>query len=389
MRPANDDRPSAGEILRAFQARYNRSPTIFVATCSVLWIVVTLGYFIANRTVLFNLPAESLLPQATLALMTIAGPVIFFLVTVALLRRGQEMRIAARSMTEVAVRLAEPETIATEQLVTLSQAIRREVASMGDGIERALARASELETLVRSEVSNLERSYSDNERRVHSLIDELASERESILTNAEQVRGAISLAQDNFSRDLAGASSRFAESVGEAAGRVSASLNSKGEEIKAALSHGRDELVEQLTLHGNDLVRRLAQSGHEAATSLAGASEGIAKTLTDRMTDMDERLKTGRETLAADLELRGDALAQRLDAAGARIADTIFSRGDSLAVRLAETSDRLHDVVTVQGTALHETLAEVSARAAGQIQDRTAEAREVLRELGPDSDVAP
>jgi len=89
---------------------------------------------------------------------------------------------------------------------------------MGDGIERALARASELETLVRSEVSNLERSYSDNERRVRSLIDELASERESILTNADRVRGAIALAHDNLSRDLAGASSRFAESVGEAAG---------------------------------------------------------------------------------------------------------------------------------------------------------------------------
>ena len=50
------------------------------------------------------------------------------------------------------MRLAEPEALATEQVVTLSQAIRREVASMGDGIERALARASELETLVRSEV---------------------------------------------------------------------------------------------------------------------------------------------------------------------------------------------------------------------------------------------
>jgi hypothetical protein len=109
-------------------------------------------------------------------------------------------------MTEVAVRLAEPETIAAGQMVTLSQAIRREVASMGDGIERALARASELETLVRSEVSNLERSYSDNERRVRSLVDELATERESILTNADRVRGAIALAHDNLSRDLAGAS---------------------------------------------------------------------------------------------------------------------------------------------------------------------------------------
>ena len=296
IRPANDDRQSAGEILRAFQTRYNRSPAIFVAACSVLWVILSLGYFIANRAVLFDLSPGALLPQVTLAFMTIAGPVIFFLVTAALLRRGQEMRLAARSMTEVAVRLAEPETIATEQMVTLSQAIRREVASMGDGIERALARASELETLVRSEVSNLERSYSDNERRVRSLIDELASERESILTNADRVRGAIALAHDNLSRDLAGASSRFAESVGEAAGRVTASLNTKGEEIKTALNHGRDDLVDQLSSHGNDLIMRLAQSGQDATANLTGASDGIAQTLTERLAEIDERFKTARET---------------------------------------------------------------------------------------------
>ena len=275
--PANDDRQSAGEILRAFQTRYNRSPGVFVAVCSILWVVLSLCYFIANRATLFNLASGALLPQATLALMTIAGPVIVFAVTATLLRRGQEMRLAARSMTEVAVRLAEPETIATEQMVTLSQAIRREVASMGDGIERALARASELETLVRSEVSNLERSYSDNERRVRSLIDELASERESILTNADRVRGAIALAHDNLSRDLVGASSRFTETVGDAAGQVTASLTSKGEEIKAALSHGRDEIVNQLSSHGNSLVTRLNQSGQDATASLIGASDGIAQ----------------------------------------------------------------------------------------------------------------
>ncbi|HEV7911785.1 MAG TPA: apolipoprotein acyltransferase, partial [Methylocella sp.] len=337
MQPANDDRQSAGEILRAFQSRSSRVPAVFVAACSGLWVLLTLGYFIANRAVLFNLPGESLLPQATLYLMTIVGPIIFFLVTAALLRRGQEMRLAARSMTEVAVRLAEPETIAAGQMITLSQAIRREVASMGDGIERALARASELETLVRSEVSNLERSYSDNERRVHSLVDELASERESILTNADRVRGAIALAHDSLSRDLAGASSRFAESVGEAAGRVTASLNSKGEEIKTALGRGRDDLVDQLSSHGNDLIKRLTQTGEEATASLAGASDGIARTLADRFAEMDDKFKTARETLAADLEIRGDALAQRVDATGTRIADTIFSRGENLAVRLAET----------------------------------------------------
>ena len=35
--------------------------------------------------------------------------------------------------------------------------------AMGDGIERAIARAGELETLVANEVAALERAYSDNE----------------------------------------------------------------------------------------------------------------------------------------------------------------------------------------------------------------------------------
>ena len=43
----------------------------------------------------------------------------------------------ARSITDVAQRLSEPENIATDAVVNVSQAIRREVAAVGDGIERA------------------------------------------------------------------------------------------------------------------------------------------------------------------------------------------------------------------------------------------------------------
>ena len=39
--------------------------------------------------------------------------------------RSQEMRLIAQSMAEVAMRLAEPETVARESIVTVGQAIRR------------------------------------------------------------------------------------------------------------------------------------------------------------------------------------------------------------------------------------------------------------------------
>ena len=80
----------------------------------------------------------------------------------------------ASAMTEVAVRLAEPDKLAEQSVASLGQTIRRQVAAMNDAISRAIGRAGELEALVHNEVAALERSYSENELRVRGLISELA-----------------------------------------------------------------------------------------------------------------------------------------------------------------------------------------------------------------------
>src|SRR5438128_961620 len=88
--------------------------------------------------------------------------------------RGQQMSSVAQAMAQVAIRFSEPEGSASDSMVTVGQAIRREVAAMGDGIERAIARAGELETLVANEVAALERAYSDNEVRIRALLQDIA-----------------------------------------------------------------------------------------------------------------------------------------------------------------------------------------------------------------------
>ncbi len=129
--------------------------------------------------------AGSFLPQlqanfapALLALVvTFIAPVGFFFAIAHMIARSQEMRVLTQSMSEVAIRLSEPDGVARESLVTVGQAIRREVAAMGDGVERALARAAELEVLVQNGVAALERAYNDNEVRIRGLLDDLAAQR--------------------------------------------------------------------------------------------------------------------------------------------------------------------------------------------------------------------
>src|SRR5262249_8453389 len=110
-------------------------------------------------------------------------PIIFFYVLAHMAWRSQELRLITQAMAEVALRLADPETV--------GQAIRREVTAMGDGVERALARAAELETLVANEVSALEHAYNDNEVRIRALLQDLGGQRDNLVGQAEQIRDAI------------------------------------------------------------------------------------------------------------------------------------------------------------------------------------------------------
>ena len=131
------------------------------------------------------------------------------------------------AMTEVALRLAEPEDMAKESILSVGQAIRREVAAMGDGIERAIARASELEVLVHNEVSSLERSYNDNELKIRALIEELVSQRESIVMNAERVRETIAGAHENFASQLSDTSGEMGSNVDKATQRMIDAVNDR------------------------------------------------------------------------------------------------------------------------------------------------------------------
>ena len=240
--PANDDRRSIGELRAALNFRPSGTITVMTALSIIAWTGLWTLYVYFHRESILATDGNFLAPTPILTLLALFGPIVFLFVTGVMARRAHEMRLVAKAMTEAAIRLIEPETVATEQVVSLSQAIRREAASMGDGIERALARAGELEVIVRTEVTNLERSYSENERRIRLLIDELAHEREAIILNADNARTSLYGARDSLASEVASASAHLAEQVSAAGNRVTAALGSKGEEVRLALESAGDGL---------------------------------------------------------------------------------------------------------------------------------------------------
>src|SRR5262245_38178286 len=142
---ANDDAPSIGGLIFALQQRPSRRPFELAAIASGAWIAI--GAVLAWAA-LSQEGASLASPTTVVVGTTIFLPIALFWFLALLVWRAQELKLMSSAMTEVAVRLAEPDRAAEQAAASLGQAVRRQVSFMNDAISRALGRAGELEALV-------------------------------------------------------------------------------------------------------------------------------------------------------------------------------------------------------------------------------------------------
>ncbi len=347
-RAANDDRTNIGEILQTLNSRRTRLPYIVATIASAVWVIG--GDAIAY---LYQDQLRAFLSTPGLAIGVIAGlvaalvvPVCFFYVLAHMFRRTQDLRQISQSMAAVAIRLAQPENTARDQIVSVGQAIRREVTAMGDGIERALARAAELETLVHNEISALERAYSDNELRIRELLTELNNQRDILAGQAEQVRNAISSVHLELETDITSVGDVIAEKVNEAASRVTRTLTEKGEHIALALGHAGDSMIDTLSERGSTLLEKLETTSERTTTAIASASERLAASLDYKTENIDREF--------ADLAARvHEMMNARID----QVAQGFAQKSEGVIELMGARSQELTEGITNAGTSISESLA--------------------------------
>ncbi len=346
---ANDDRQSVGQILSRLHSRPSRSPMVIALLLAAAWIVGGIAWAASyygpelSGGVLSIVTQPALFPLAAGILL----PAIGFLLLAVLIRRMQEMRQIARSMTEITVRLAEPEGVSTDTVVTIGQAIRREVAALGDGVERAIARATELESMVKNEVSTLEHAYDDNELRVRNLVEELQSERDAILSHASRLREAIGGAHQAFTLDVEQVAERVNAGVTEATDRVSAVINARSEEARTQLTTAGDLIIDALTIKSAETTERLTQVGIEVGKALTSRSEMVAEAF----------------------EQSSNAATTQIAATGERAVEQFVSATETLGKRITDSLDGFDTTVKIHGAGLVERMAQISENAQQSVTD--------------------
>jgi hypothetical protein len=370
--PANDDRPAIGPIVQALQMRRaSRAPVVAAAFGSLLWLAFCAIH--AGARFPWGASGSTKLeylvrPETVLQALAALGPMILFFGFAALARRLHELRLSARSITQVALRLAEPETVASENVASLSQAIRREIATMGDGIERALARAAELETLVRSEVTTLERAYSDNERRIRSLIAEMADQREAILASGGRVRAVIDDAHRGIANDLETIAIRLSDRVSSVGGGVATSIGISAEEFTQAMDRASASTVDRIGLHAAQLRDSLTAVATDVSARLAAASGRSAEEIIGRVADIDQRIRGAGEALAADFAGRNEDLVSRMEMSGTRAIESLRRHSEAIVVQLSDATDTAGRALDAHDGVLVARITESSSQAAEAIR---------------------
>ena len=345
---ANDDAPSIGGLIYALDQKPSNTPLNSARIAGAVWAVTGLAFFwvmvsgdLAGGSTLGQILIK---PTTFLMAAAIIVPIAILHFLAILAWRAEELRMRSSTMTEVAVRLAEPDRMAEQSVASLGQAVRRQVSFMNDAVSRALGRAGELEALVHNEVSALERSYADNERKIRGLIAGLAGEREALVTTSD---------------------------------RVSGSLSSLGTDIPA--------LIEKLSNQQIKLAHLIQGAGENLTaleTAVGQSAIKLETTLGERTDHLQGVLETYTGAIGNAIGHRTDEIQGVLDTYTHALADALGSRGEQLQAaisdymltldsRLAGRSEQMQSIFEEYGRALDSTLANRAQALDGQLVERT------------------
>jgi hypothetical protein len=356
---ANDDLPSIGGLIYALNQRPSNKPFVYAAAASGVWAAISIVFawaFISQQigasAGFFDFIGR---PASLTAFATIFGPIALFWFLALLVWRSEDLRLRSTAMTEVAVRLAEPDRMAEQSIASLGQAVRRQVSFMNDAVERALGRAGELEALVHNEVTALERSYEDNERKIRGLIQELAGERDALLNTTGRVNDAL--------RTIGGEVPMLIEKLSHQQVKLAKIIEGAGENLGAlesALAHQTGNLENTLTNKTQHL-----QAVLEDYTS------GINSALNSRTQQMQVMFDGYRQAIDGSIASRTDDLQNVFEEYARALDLTLANRAQSLDMQLVERTRALDHAFAERLRLFDESVLRSAQAIDGVIGDKT------------------
>jgi hypothetical protein len=372
---ANDDSPSIGGLIYALNQKPSRKPFIYAAAGSGFWFVLALAFtvgFLPGGLSLDNgLIGVIGNPWLPTLIATVLGPIALFWFLALLAWRADELHLRSTAMTEVAVRLAEPDRMAEQSIASLGQAVRRQVSFMNDAVSRALGRAGELEALVHNEVSALEQSYEENERKIRGLISELANERSSLTNTGAHFENSLQKMGVEIPKLMTQLSEQqlkltsIIDGAGQNLSSLETALATQTSNFESTIGNRTNQLETVLTDYTEVLGSAIGSKTDNMQIMLGNYTEALGSALNERTSQLNTLLEDKRSAiegnvgaLAKTVETQVGHLQKSIDDNAARINNTLTDRTETLQTVFEEYALALDATLANRAEALDSQLVE-------------------------------
>lgn len=384
--------PSIGGLIFALHQKPSKQPMKIAAIASGFWAAVgiLLGWaMLAPELQRAPTFLEMLTrPTAITLAATVILPIAMFWLLALLISRAQELKLMSSAMTEVAIRLAEPDRMAEQQVASVGQAVRRQVNFMNEAIGRALGRANELESMVQTEVASLERAYMQNEHRIRGLLQELSGERHALLNTSERVNVSLRELGNEIPQLLERLSdqqvklARFIEEAGQnvvslettlntSSANLATSIGTRTQELSAVLTDSTNTLQGLLVDKASEIQGQIAQRTDEMQTVFDSFSQGLDQALGARTVGLQAVLEEYTRALDHTMQSRHQALDQQLVERTKVLDDAFAERLKVFDDSILRSTIAIDSMVADKARALSTAL-ETHAKEIGQVLGRQA-----------------
>jgi hypothetical protein len=336
---ANDDAPSIGGLIFALQQKPSNRSFMLAAAASGGWLAV--GTLLAWAMLAPEIAAKGFSATVASPIMivvtaTVFLPIALFWFLALLAWRAQELKLMSSAMTEVAVRLAEPDRAAEQSAASLGQAVRRQVSFMNEAISRALGRAGELEGLVHNEVASLEKAYSENESKIRSLIQELAGERHALVSTTEKVSDTLKamgsdvpLLIDRLSQQQVKLA-RIIEGAGQNLIALESQLSTASGGLETTLANRTQQLQAVLDDYTVALDATLASRAEALDIQLLERTRALDDAFAERLSRFDDTMMQSTMAIDSAVSDKARALTHAMENHVRSLSDTLGQAASNL-----------------------------------------------------------
>jgi ABC-type transporter Mla subunit MlaD len=357
---ANDDAPSIGGLIFALQQKPTNQPFVMAAAGSGGWLAV--GSLLAWAMLSPEIARSGFVatlgsPTMIIVAATIFLPIALFWFLAMLAWRAQELKLMSAAMTEVAVRLVEPDRAAEQSAASLGQAVRRQVSFMNEAISRALGRAGELEGLVHNEVASLEKAYAENENKIRGLIQELAGERHALVSTTDKVSETLKAMGSDVPNLIDKLSqqqiklSRIIEGAGQNLIALESQLATASGGLETTLANRTHQLQAVLDDYTVALDATLASRAEALDIQLLERTRALDAAFAERLAHFDDAMMRSTEAIDGAVNERARALTHAMEHHVRSLSDTLGQHASQLDESMMHGLDavrRTSDSVTRQ-----------------------------------------